>query len=74
MLVVPAAAMLAAGGLWRWVSPALNSWPDKFSYQAEVFSLDNFYDEEKAEFPGEKRSVTKFSYEVVGGNILVINL
>lgn len=40
--------------------------PDTFTYNAQVLSLDNFYDEVQEKFTGEKRSVTNFSYTVVG--------
>ena len=52
--------------IWLWFAvPALTKIPSDFSYKANVLSLDNFYDEAKKEFSGEKRSVTNFSYEAV---------
>lgn len=51
--------------LWIWfLAPIITKIPDDFSYKADIISLDNFYDEAKQQFLGEKRSVTKFSYDV----------
>jgi putative ABC transport system substrate-binding protein len=61
-----AATALLAVPIWIWVAaPQLTKLTKDLSYKADLFSLDNFYDEQKQEFSGEKRSVTKFSYEVV---------
>ncbi|MGB0166454.1 MAG: CHASE domain-containing protein, partial [Luteibaculum sp.] len=38
--------------------------PD-FSYQADIFSIDNFYNEEEARFYGELVSNSKFSFQVI---------
>ncbi len=48
------------------IAPQFKKLPKDFSYEADVVSLDNFYDEAKQQYSGEKRSVTKFSYEVTG--------
>ncbi len=65
--IIIVAALLLGIPIWFWVVvPQLTEIPKDFSYKADVFSLDNFYDEQKQEFSGEKRSVTKFSYEVTG--------
>jgi putative ABC transport system substrate-binding protein len=55
---------MAAVWPW-WIAPSLTKLPHDFSYRADIFSLDNFYDEAQQQFLGEKRSVTQFSYEVV---------
>ncbi|MBI3633383.1 MAG: hypothetical protein HY226_03775, partial [Candidatus Vogelbacteria bacterium] len=47
------------------VAPHLTKLSDDFTYRADIVSLDNLYDEQKQEFSGEKRSVTKFSYEAM---------
>jgi hypothetical protein len=39
--------------------------PD-FSYEAEIFSVDNFYDETISDFGGDQISVTRFSYNTIG--------
>ena len=39
--------------------------PDNFYYEAEIFSLDNFYDVELGDFFSEQISKTKFSYEAI---------
>jgi NitT/TauT family transport system substrate-binding protein len=46
--------------------PFLEKIPSDFSYHADVVSYDNFYDEKKNAYLGEKRSVTNFSFEVEG--------
>lgn len=45
------------------VSPYLTKIPKDFEYTANIFSLDNFYDQTAKKFLGEKRSVTTFTYE-----------
>ncbi|MEK7748297.1 MAG: ABC transporter substrate binding protein [Nitrospirota bacterium] len=60
-----------------WIAPSLTKLPHHFSYRADIFSLDNFYDENQQQFLGEKRSVTQFSYEVVDqkqGTLIIKNL
>lgn len=55
--------------VWMWiVAPQLTKLPADFSYSADIISLDNFYDEQTNEFSGEKRSIAKFSLDVVGQN------
>lgn len=51
--------------------------PSDLRYTAEIASYDNFYDEERGTYGGEKRSVTEFSYAVAGqkdGIFLINNL
>ena len=55
--------------LWSlWVVPELEKLPPDFSYQADIFSMDNFYDEAHQQFLGETISKTRFSYETVSRN------
>ena len=72
-----AAFVLIASFIWvGFLVPQVNTIPKDFSYSAEMFSLDNFYDEANQRYYGEQRSETKFAYEVVGikdGNLLVKN-
>jgi len=57
----------AAFFIWVFiVAPSANALPEKFSYSAEINSVDNFYDEEIGDFLGGENSLTTFSYEVVG--------
>lgn len=69
---------LLAIPIWALVlEPYFTKIPRNFTYRADVSSLDNFYDEIKQEYSGEKRSVTKFSYEVTGekdGKLLIKNI
>jgi PAS domain S-box-containing protein len=63
----------------RWeVAPYLQKISDNFSYSANVFSVDNFYDETEKRFSGEVLSVTKFSYDAVkkdqDGDLLIRNI
>ncbi len=52
--------------LWIWsVAPSLTKLQPDFRYEADIFSLDNFYDESSGVFLGESISKTKFYYEVV---------
>lgn len=48
-----------------------------FSYEANISSVDNFFDEETNEFRGEEYSVTNFRYKVErveGKNLLIDNI
>jgi putative ABC transport system substrate-binding protein len=52
--------------VWFFVAiPRLTEIPESFEYQANIFSLDNFFDEQKRDYTGEEISKTKFSYHVV---------
>lgn len=60
---------------WIWlIKPQILRLPKDFSYQAEVISVDNPYDETALEFKGERYSKTDFNYQVIGrqGRILEI--
>ncbi len=48
--------------------------PDDFHYQADITSVDNFYDEWLGDFQGEQYSNTKFSYELVSKNWSVFTI
>jgi hypothetical protein len=68
----------AAIPIWIWlIAPQFTKVPGDFHYEVEIFSLDNFYDEELGDFSGEEISVTQFSYGVVdkqGGVLIVKNI
>ena len=67
--------LVAAAPLWIWfLAPQFTGIPQNFSYTADIVSLDNFYNEETKQYSGETRSVTKFSYDVVGssGGALIV--
>jgi hypothetical protein len=56
---------LALIPIWRYlVVPELLKLKMDFSYQAEIISVDDFYDEDKQEFTGDQLSVTSFDYKV----------
>ncbi|XKT75400.1 MAG: porin PorA family protein [Patescibacteria group bacterium UBA2103] len=49
--------------LWSvFLTPFLTALPKDFSYEADISSVDNFYDETIGEYLGEEYSVTTFSY------------
>lgn len=56
------------------VIPQFEKLPVDFTYTADIFSLDNFYDESTQEFIGNQISKTRFSYEVVSvqGDVFVL--
>lgn len=63
----------------RWeLLPYVQKIPTDFSYSANVFSVDNFYDERERRFSGEILSVTKFSYSTIKkdeqGDLLIQNI
>src|SRR5690349_15979872 len=47
------------------MAPGFEKLPDDFSYQANLLSIDNFYDNTTQKFQGEHISKTAFSYHVV---------
>ncbi len=52
--------------IWIWnLAPYINKLPSDFSYNADVISFDNFYNQEKQEYEGEQRSVAKLAYKAV---------
>lgn len=58
--------LLAIPGWIYWVAPDLTKIPDKFSYSANLLSVDNFFDEQANKFQGPQISKTQFSYTVIG--------
>jgi PAS domain S-box-containing protein len=63
----------------RWgILPYVQKIPTDFSYNANVFSVDNFYDETEKRFSGEILSITKFSYNTIkkdkDGDLLIRNI
>lgn len=77
-LWVAAGIALAAVPVWAvWVGPALLQTPSDFHLTADIYSLDNFYDEARHEFLGEQGSVTTYSYQAITsqpGVLLVKNV
>ncbi len=64
--VLFASLLLAAIPIWIfWAAPNLKRLPTDFRYTADIFSIDNFFDEAKQQFLGPQISKTKFTYEVV---------
>jgi hypothetical protein len=67
ILFAAAAIFLLAIPVWLYgVAPRLTQLPSDFSYEAEIFSVDNFYDETAGDFGGDQISVTQFSYNAAG--------
>lgn len=57
------------GLAWLIFSPRfLQSLPDNFSYQADIFSQDNLYDTQQGRYQGQQNSRTNFYYETVTQN------
>lgn len=60
------AAGIVLALVWMWAAaPTVLRLPQTFSYEADVISVDNFYDEEAGQFSGEERTVTTFTYRVL---------
>lgn len=51
-----------------WVAPEIKKIPKNFSYQADILSLDNLFDEKEHQFIGEEISKTNFSYKIILSN------
>lgn len=65
-LIFICAAALTVIPCWIYfVVPQFEKIPQDFSYGADIFSLDNFYDEESHQYLGEQISKTRFTYKVV---------
>jgi hypothetical protein len=59
------------------IAPLLTKIPDDFYYEAEIFSIDNFYNEQAQEYAGSEISVTQYTFEVekkTGDVILIKNI
>jgi hypothetical protein len=68
-------AALIAVPIWLfWTSLFFVRYPDNFYYQADVISLDNFYDEKEKAFLGAQISKTKFYYEMVSKENTVLTI
>lgn len=62
-------ASLIAIPLWYfYIAPDFKKMPDDFTYQADILSLDNFYDANLSQYIGEQISNTRFGYSVIGKN------
>ena len=74
--VLFATLLLFAIPIWIFLAaPHLKRLPTDFRYEADIFSIDNFFDEEKERFLGPQISKTRFTYEVAkshNGNALII--
>lgn len=46
------------------IAPHLTKIPNNFTFEADINSIDNFYNAETQQYLGEQRSVTQFSYNV----------
>ncbi len=64
--------LLIASVMWFIVSPKLYYIPQNFSYSANLFSLDDFYDETRQIFLGRQISKTIFAYETISAQDDVI--
>jgi|GEM_PF-1239588 len=65
--IMGVAVLISAILFWFFfVIPNLFKLQKDFTYEAEVLSSDNFYNEAKGEFSGASISATKFSYSVIG--------
>lgn len=52
--------------LWHfWIADLLLQIPDDFSYEADLISVDNFYDPSKGEYQGQQYSEASFKYEAL---------
>lgn len=51
-----------------WVTPFRLRIPADFMYQADISSIENFYDETRGEYSGPQYSITQFSYKVVSSS------
>ena len=74
-LITTAVILFSIIPLWLFkIAPHVLKLPDDFYYEANILSLDNFFDEEKKEFIGAQLSKTKFFYEALSSkdDILII--
>lgn len=69
--------LLAFIPICRWIIlPQTQKIPANFAYEANIFSIDNFFDEEQHRFSGDILSVTNFTYKVekqTGDTLLIKN-
>ncbi len=74
-LLVLGGVFVAFGLVWRlFIAPYFERLPSDFSYRADVYSVDNFYNPDEDSFRGAEPSKTKFYYETQGkhGDVLEI--
>ena len=73
-IIIAVIFLLAIPLEWLLILPKAKKIPADFHYEANVFSLDNFYNEQEQRFSGEMLSKTKFSYDVIdqNGDILIV--
>ena len=73
-IIIAVIFLLAIPLEWLLILPKAKKIPADFHYEANVFSLDNFYNEQEQRFSGEVLSKTKFSYDVIDqkGDILIV--
>lgn len=65
ILLISGSILVAAIPIWILVvQPRILRLSDDFSYQADLVSFDNFYDQANGHFIGEVQSDSKFSYSV----------
>lgn len=57
-----------------WAVPYLLRLTEDFSYQTDVLSLDNFYNESEQQFVGAQRSITSFGYSAADVDASVANI
>jgi hypothetical protein len=58
--------LCAFATVWRiWIANELLALPDDFSYEAELISVDNFYDQENDKYLGQEYSTATFEYKTV---------
>lgn len=69
--------LLSIGGVWAiFIGPTLTQIPENFTYTANLYSLDNFYDENINDFVGAYVSNSSFTYEAIrreGNTLRILN-
>lgn len=51
--------------LWMLSVPQLEILPADFQYQADIISYDNFYNPDKQEYEGERRSISDYTFKTL---------
>ncbi len=74
LFIIISVALLIVSLAWFIVSPKLNYIPQNFSYSADIFSVDDFYDETKQTFLGQQISKTIFAYETISAQDDILNI
>lgn len=66
VLLILAVLSCTFAAVWRfWISEYLLRLPNDFTYEAELISVNNFYDQTKQVYLGQESSSTFFSYETI---------